>query len=322
MDIMLLSDDDVTVRLLGAESFELILKSILIPFGKELSDLDDEKQTRIKSTMRSYQIHSDLNAILYISVLKSFSIEDLDNFKDDEGINLEKLPHKSISSRAFGVTASAISLARYSKISKEFEFIFEGYYVLNIANGNHTNVNNRRRIHDRMISNILEEEIQTAVQLSKFFQDNNELTLVIDLYSKSMEPYELGFLHAFISAWTALEVFIATQFKKIQGNVNITLNEAPVHDIFSKRIHEVMKDKYRLLDKFSALSSHLNDPNANEHINLLKKSKIIRDGFFHSMSCSIQDLPLNDIQYLVDKYLKLYLTKEKKINGAFIKKSG
>lgn len=306
MDVTLLSNDGVVVRLLGANSYASVL---------------DHLGALKKSTGSSYLIHSDSNAILYISVSQSFADIDLKRIKDDEGLNLEKLPHKAKAVRAFGVAATAISLARFSKISKDYEFIFDGYYAIDESSGAFRELHHYNQPREHTMMRIDREEIQTAICLSETLRNDEELQAIIDLFSRSLEPYENGLLQAFISAWTGLEMFIVKQFKTIQKGVGITIKGRSAHPIFSDRMLDVMKDKYRLLDKFVALSSYLNETDSDDDILLFKKIKSIRDDFFHSMVGSVEFLPLNETRGLLEKYLKIYLVNERKTLGLSIKKS-
>lgn len=322
MDVTLLSNDNVVVRLLGANTYASVLDELLTSLGKRISDLDGKALKEIQSTRNSYLACSHSNAILYISASQPLADIDLEEIQDDDGPNLEKLPHKAKVVRAFGVVATAVSLSRFSVISKDYEFVLDGYYAIDESSGAFKKLYHHERSRSQTMSRINQEEIQSAIFLAEILHADKELQAVIDLFSGSLKPYESGFLQAFISAWTGLEIFIAKQFKAIQLNIGITIKGAPAHNIFSERMLEVMKDKYRLLDKFVALSNYFNESGADDDISLFKKIKKVRDDFFHSMVGSVESLPLNETRELLEKYLKLYLVNDKKIIGLSIKKSG
>ncbi len=318
LDVILLSNNGVVVRLLGAKSYESVLDGLLTSSGKRLSDLDDEALRRFQPTRNSYLMYGRNNAILYISAIHPISIIDIKEITDEDGPNFDKLQHRSESERAFGATATALSLSRFSKISKDYEFIIDGYNILDDDLGFLKKVDQYKRSKDQAMMEIIPEEIQTTIFLSEIFHSDKDLQAVIDLFSGSLKPYENGFLHAFISAWTGLEIFIVKQFKVIQMSVGITVKGIPAHGIFSKRMLDVMNDKYRLLDKFAALSNYLNESGADEDISLFQEIKTIRDRFFHNMSGAIEDLPLDKTRDLLEKYLKLYLVKEREAIGLTI----
>lgn len=322
MDVTLLNNDNVVVRLLGSKVYASILDELLTSLGKRISDLDGNDLKKVQPTRDSYLLYGSSNAILYISSSQPLADINVSEIQDEDGPNLEKLPHKAKADRAFGVVATAISLSRYSAISKDYEFVLDGYYAIDEKSGGFKKLHHHKRSRGKKMSKIDQEEIQSAILLAEILNADKELQTVIDLFSRSLKPYEDGFLQAFISAWTGLEIFIAKQFKAIQLTIGITIKGEPAHDIFSKRMLEVMKDKYRLLDKFAALSNYLNESGADEDITVFKKVKQIRDEFFHNMVGPVESLPLNETRELLEKYLKLYLVNEKKIIGLSIKKSG
>jgi hypothetical protein len=81
-----------------------------------------------------------------------------------------------------------------------------------------------------------------------------------------MSDCETDRLKAFLSGWAALEIFIAKPFKICENAFLSPLASAgqpTSRKRFLDRIKEVMRDKYRLTDKFSAVAAVL-FPNAPE----------------------------------------------------------
>lgn len=95
-----------------------------------------------------------------------------------------------------------------------------------------------------------EKEITKLIGLSK---NNQQLKTPFRLFTQSLETTQ-DQLRSFISAWTALEIFTNKVFSVYEEKfiVNIADNHNS-HGVnqFLTRIKDVMKDKYRLTDKFA-----------------------------------------------------------------------
>ncbi|WP_209245209.1 hypothetical protein, partial [Pseudomonas aeruginosa] len=117
----------------------------------------------------------------------------------------------------------------------------------------------------------------------------------------------------------SLEIFVAKQFKELQSSITININGATAHNEFSSRMLDVMKDKYRLVDKFSALSNLYDSANSDADIAEFKRIKGIRDKFFHRMEGEVKSLPLEETRQLMFKYFVLYL--ETKQEGFFFQRA-
>ena len=162
------------------------------------------------------------------------------------------------------------------------------------------------------MTRISDGEILNAGQLADYIHQSVELRSVAGLFAEALTPGNNGYLHSFIAAWTGLEIFIAKQFKELQGNVQITVKGEPAHKEFSERMRDIMQGKYRLLDKFSVLSHYYCKADSDADIEIFKRLKRTRDKFFHSMEGEINSLPLDDTRRLLEKYLKLHLYDSRK----------
>lgn len=120
-------------------------------------------------------------------------------------------------------------------------------------------------------------------------------------------------LRAFTAAWSSMEIFTNKVFSEYENrfisNISIHHDSHGVNQ-FLGRISEVMKDKYRLADKFSLISSFLSD-DATADIEQFKKLKRIRDNISHGDEFDEEHLPVEDTRKLAAKYLGLHLTAEK-----------
>ncbi|MCB2782948.1 hypothetical protein KQ882_14980, partial [Listeria monocytogenes] len=71
------------------------------------------------------------------------------------------------------------------------------------------------------MSEIDMDEIEVAKALSSILHRAQKTKELISIYSESLTPDKSGHLHAFIAAWTALEIFVAKQFKERQSSITI-----------------------------------------------------------------------------------------------------
>lgn len=150
-----------------------------------------------------------------------------------------------------------------------------------------------------------ETEITKAIGLSNA---NQQLKTPFRLLTQSLETTQ-DELRAFLSAWSALEIITNKVFpiyedKFIAGIVDDHNSHGVNH--FLDRIKDVMKDKYRLTDKFSLIASFLSDE-ITEDIELFKSMKKIRDDISHGKEFNEETLPVEDARKLASKYLKRHM---------------
>lgn len=311
LDWVLLRDENVVVRLLGLDAYESLIRKIVSPSGKDgIDGLEGEGREKLETGRNSLIFQALHNAVIHV---ESCLPLDIVRAYHEEGSELPayvKAPLKLNADRAFKSVSSAMTLARGSFLSKNFDFIHEQYYVTNNRSTAIQRLNAASISGGEVMAKLSEEEVRVTEKLASILHHDKAMSRVIDVYSESLTPYRSGHLHAFIAAWTALEMFVATQFKEIQSSISININGAAAHEHFSKRIIFVMKDKYRLLDKFAALSSYYENADSDEDVAELKGIKDIRDRFFHTMEGEIKDLPLDRTRKLMSKYLQIYLKKK------------
>jgi hypothetical protein len=158
------------------------------------------------------------------------------------------------------------------------------------------------------VSSPINGEIAAAIHLrfSKLVADNDmhrPISLLVISLRKSIDH-----LQAFISAWSALEIFVNTSFKRTYESDWLEIMEAgaPVSakPVF-KRFKEIMSDKYRLADKFLIMASVLDPEAAPSDSKDFRKLKKVRDDLLHGLE-SPRDLPIEAVQSLLIKYMTLH----------------
>ena len=153
-------------------------------------------------------------------------------------------------------------------------------------------------------------------------QRTNDIESVERLFSQ-MADYRADRLKAFLSGWAAIEILIAKAFKKYEDAFLSPLANASqqgLREKFLVRVKGVMKDKYRLTDKFAAVAAVL-FPNSPE--NYIQKDfeefcklKKLRDSIFHGEEFFEKDLPVHELAALLRKYILAYVETPNQANSA------
>jgi len=144
---------------------------------------------------------------------------------------------------------------------------------------------------------------------SKKLSKSKYLTKVTRLLTQSMDT-ESDKLRSFLSAWAALEIFVNKNFKVYEERFLESFEGASGQKLSAKylnRIRNVMRDKYRLHDKFLVLCSQLAPDSAEEDLKKFGNAKKVRDKLLHGDDVSENLLPVADVQTLVRKYLKQHV---------------
>jgi hypothetical protein len=161
---------------------------------------------------------------------------------------------------------------------------------------------------------LTDENAQTVGELYRLFAADTTLQRVQRLLSSSFET-EQDSLRSFLAAWSAFEIFVNKVFGTYEHRFfKSTLEEGrpEVQKQYLERIREVMKDKYRLADKFVVVSVHLSHDTADEDLKTVRQVKKVRDKLSHGESVDEATLPVKAIRHLVSKYLRLHIEDERR----------
>ncbi|MET3454822.1 hypothetical protein [Pseudomonas kilonensis] len=308
LNSVLLHDENVSIRLLGLKGYIELVDRVLCPQNKENSDKLHEK-TKEKNSIRrnTFILQAHNHAVIHVESYLPLEVVSSYYEENSEIQAYVKAPLKYNAENAFKTVSAAMTFARGNLLSKNYDFIHEQYYVTNNESSIIKFLNPVEVFEGGTMSEISMDEITVAKGLSSIFHHDKELKDLISIYSESLTPDKSGHLHAFIAAWTALEIFVAKQFKELQSSITISINGATTHKEFSNRMLIVMNDKYRLADKFAALSNLYDRTNSDADIAEFKRIKGVRDKFFHKMEGEVKNLPLEQTRQLVSKYFLLYL---------------
>lgn len=154
------------------------------------------------------------------------------------------------------------------------------------------------------------EAAALATALATALADDWKMSRSTSLLITSLEA-QTDELQAFISAWSAMEIFINASFKSTYEARWFEIMEDGAPDsakpVF-RRFKEVMKDKYRLADKFLVIASVLDADSATVGATEFCRLKDVRDGLLHARETQASPLPTEAVQILLLKYMKLHFT--------------
>ena len=115
-------------------------------------------------------------------------------------------------------------------------------------------------------------------------------------------------LRRFLAAWNAIEILTNKLFREIRTRwvEESVRDRSALEAAHFRRIAEVMKGKYRLLDKFTLIAYMLDAPDAESDVARFKGLKSLRDGLLHG---GVQDplkLPVDSLVAMTREYLRLH----------------
>jgi len=156
----------------------------------------------------------------------------------------------------------------------------------------------------RVISQLPNDFDHQFREISERLAENQDLASVFRLLAASYTQHT-DKLASFLSAWSALEIFVNKAFPSQETKFFDAIESS--HKDFIARMREVMKDKYRLADKFALLSSTISSDTAVDDIKTFKDLKKTRDELLHGADVDTNRLPLEPTQTLLRRYLLAYI---------------
>lgn len=132
---------------------------------------------------------------------------------------------------------------------------------------------------------------------------------VVKLILEAYE-HESDGLRAFLAAWAALEIFVNkafVQYESMFTKALITKFPSDALEFYLERVQDVMKSRYRLLDKFNIIAHFLGQESAESDLTEFKILKERRDSLLHGENIPEQDLEAHKILDILSKYLKVHL---------------
>jgi len=159
-------------------------------------------------------------------------------------------------------------------------------------------------------TNLKTESTEYVRRNARLLGRRQELADAARLLARSLDQ-DIDELLSFLSVWAGLELFVGKAFNTYEARTfdQLTASEvATKPSKFFQRIRGVMKDKYRLVDKFCVISSILAPDNMDIDVAQFEAVKKTRDRLMHGQDVPIATLPTHETQILLRKYLKLHAT--------------
>ena len=155
------------------------------------------------------------------------------------------------------------------------------------------------------MTSVSQELLAQAASMATALWTKSDLKTVSHLLSRSIRTTDDP--QAFLTAWAGLEVLISKSFKSTyEQRIYEALSVATSSDQFLRRVRDVMKDKYRVADKFAVMCSFLDPTESETDIKSFMEIKADRDGI-HEMKLGASGYPTSRTQRLLMKYLRLHL---------------
>ena len=201
------------------------------------------------------------------------------------------------------------AVALESKTPSKFGKLAEGLYLTNAEGKIIYSINFSMSGEASVSSGLTSDGANCISDRFSLLQRVNEMKQVQRLFSQ-MADMENDRLKAFLSGWAALEILIAKLFKTYEEEFLSPLTNAgqpTLRECFLQRLKGVMKDKYRLTDKFlvvtSVLFPNVSDSEIREDYEQFSRLKNLRDTIFHGSEFSEHDLPVHNLATLLRKYI-------------------
>lgn len=207
------------------------------------------------------------------------------------------------------VQAMKLAVAFESETPSRFFLLSEGTYLTNDAGKIVFSVTFTMSADLTVSSALSEDGVSRISKRYTMLQNAEELESVERLFSQ-MSDYGTDRLKVFLSGWAALEIFFAKSFKIYENAFFSPLASAgqPIlRERFLNRIKDVMKDKYRLTDKFLAVAAVL-FPNAldkeiEDDFKQFSDLKKLRNSISHRDEFIEKNLPVHELAKLLRKYV-------------------
>jgi len=268
-------------------------------------------------SLRERRGKEGVGIFLIIEAQSNFDPPDLTNRadRDDFIVCFDQGPAESFRAQlrsTVDAILTAITLAMPSNRSREIKKVGDIAYFLDSQSGKPIYTLAFRGSARATVSGGADVAwVKLAGGYSQQIASDKRMATVARLLVQSLETGSSN-LRSFIAAWSALEVFTNVVFKDSYEEQWVSLlatgTPAAAKKYF-QRLQDVMKDKYRLLDKFLVVASLLDEKAAEHDTGEFMRVKDVRDRFFHTMEIEESALPSQAIQALVQKYLRLHVER-------------
>jgi hypothetical protein len=211
------------------------------------------------------------------------------------------------------IEAMKTAVAFETDVPSRFAALGEGTYLIDEEGKIIYSVNFSMPTEATVSTNLSSDGLDRITARYSMLQRANDIESVQRLFSQ-VADFGADRLKAFLSGWAALEMLIAKSFKTYEQVFLSPLaipGQPILRDRFLGRIKDVMKDKYRLTDKFVVVAAVLfpttPDVQLQEDYDKFCRLKKLRDSIFHGHEFSEHDLPIYELTPLLRKYVVAHI---------------
>jgi hypothetical protein len=196
--------------------------------------------------------------------------------------------------------------------SYEFEAVAHGSYLItNDGKVVHSFSAEFGAMNAYVSSPMNDDQIVRAAADIELILKSGNLGRTVRLHAQSLDRATDNF-RAFISAWSALEIFVGKIFAVYQRELSAELrkvSEAAGLHAYLDRVAEVMDGKHSLTDKFAVISMFLDDEHKAEEVETFRKLKKTRDRLSHGDDILENTLQTKEVQRLFEKYFRNHVRR-------------
>ena len=208
------------------------------------------------------------------------------------------------------IEAMKLAVAFESDTPSRFAYLADGTYLLTDTGKILYSISFEMSAEGSVSTSLSDEAAKRISALYASLNGTKELESVERLFSQ-MAEYGTDRLKVFLSGWAALEILIAKSFKSYEEAFLSPFTKAQqstLRERFLGRIKDVMKDKYRLTDKFIAVAAVLFPENdVQQDYERFCKLKKLRDSILHGEPFSEKELPVYELAALLRKYVLAHI---------------
>jgi hypothetical protein len=251
-------------------------------------------------------------AILVVEAIGEIDVELKDPYIEHDGFIVTfDIVNKQTVARTHRaeIEAMKLALAFESESPSRFSALGDGVYLINEVGKSIYSISFSMSGDASVSTDLTADGIERISARYAILQKANDMESVERLFSQ-MADYGTDRLKAFLSGWIALEILIAKAFKVYEHAFLSPLTnggQPSLREKFLARIKDVMKDKYRLTDKFVVVAALLfptaQDSELQEDFKKFSQLKQLRDSIFHGEEFSEKDLPIHELATLLRKYV-------------------
>ncbi|MBN2716352.1 MAG: hypothetical protein JXX14_10895 [Deltaproteobacteria bacterium] len=157
---------------------------------------------------------------------------------------------------------------------------------------------------------LIEEFVSNIGAMYAGLKDETSLASVYRLFAR-MTEHDSDNQRAYLAGWTAFERLINKTFSKCEQTFLqpfLQSDQSELRGIFLDRIQDVMKMRYRLKDKFIAITAVLfpsiSGAEAESLVKDFARLKAFKDDISHGNPVSENSLPVSELASMLRKYLK------------------